>query len=206
MILVIPLGLIAAFLPRFFFRLREQKYKQLLSRQLRLALQSMVHALRIGVSFLQDLEWAAKEGEEPLAQEWRTTLQAVQVGKTLPEALRDLQQRVPLKDMEWFVTAVCLTQSTGGSLSEVLETLAQNLQERETLREKVAALTAQGKASGALLGALPFLLLLALEMIAPELVHPMFSTSLGQMMLGGVMMGVAIGGWVIHRIVTIPIE
>src|SRR5262249_53854862 len=155
------------------------------------ALQSMVHALRIGVSFMQALEYTARESADPLGTHWRRLLQSLQVGKPLPNALNELERLVPLKEMRWFVAAVQITQSTGGSMADVLETLSNTLQEQQTLREKIAALTAQGKASGVLIGAMPFLILAALYIIAPEMVLPMFSSWIGQAMLAGVLVMVA---------------
>jgi len=108
--------------------------------------------------------------------------------------------------MGWFVAAVQITQSTGGTLAEVLETLAETLQERQTLRDKVSALTAQGKASGLVLAALPFMLLAALRVIVPGLVRPMFTTAAGQGMIAGIMISVAIGGLVIWKIVNIKVD
>jgi tight adherence protein B len=108
--------------------------------------------------------------------------------------------------MGWFVAAVQITQSTGGSLADVLDTLSTTLQERESLRDKVSALTAQGKASGALLSALPFLVTGALFVIAPKMVAPMFTTFIGQMMLAGVLVFIVIGTVVIERIVSIRVD
>ena len=104
------------------------------------------------------------------------------------------------------MVAVQLTQSTGGNLADVLETLADTLQERQTLRDKVGALTAQGKASGIVLAFLPFILLGALWVIVPQLVRPMFMTVIGQLMIAGMMVSVAVGGLVIWKIVDIKVD
>ena len=108
--------------------------------------------------------------------------------------------------MGWFVAAVQITQNTGGNLADVLDTLAETLQERQTLRDKVSALTAQGKASGLVLAALPFLLLGALRVIVPALVRPMFATVIGQGMIASIMVSVAVGGLVIWKIVDIKVD
>jgi len=108
--------------------------------------------------------------------------------------------------MRWFVAAVQITQSSGGSMADVLETLSTTLQEQQTLREKIGALTAQGKASGILIGAMPFFILGALYVIAPEMVIPMFTSWLGQSMLAVVLLMVTMGGFVIKKIVTIPVD
>src|SRR5262249_11520938 len=131
---------------------------------------------------------------------------SVRVGAAWPEALSDLAARVPIPEMSWFSAAVQITQQSGGNLADVLDTLAETLQERQTLRDKVSALTAQGKASGLVLALLPFILLGALRVIVPQLVQPMFTTWLGQAMIGGVMISVAIGGLVIWKIVDIKVE
>lgn len=194
---LIPIGLRA---------LRRERENRLLAMQLRQALQGMVHSLRVGGGFLQALARVADDAEPPLAPELKAVMHSVRMGNPLNQALTELKYRVPLRDVAWFVTAAQITQETGGSLAGVLETLAETLQERETLREKVAALTAQGKASGLLLSVLPFVLMGVLAVIAPEMVKPLFFTSTGQMLLAGVLVGVSVGGVVIYQIVSIRVD
>jgi tight adherence protein B len=206
MIIIAALGVIALVIPLVVRKFRNQRRRVLLASQLRQALGNMVHAMRIGVGFQQALEYTAQEGEMPLAAEWRRLLQSVKLGASWSEALSELAKRVDIPEMGWFVAAVQITQNTGGTLADVLETLAETLQERQTLRDKVGALTAQGKASGLVLAALPFLLLAALRVIVPDLVKPMFTTAAGQAMIAGVMISVAAGGLVIWKIVNIKVD
>jgi len=206
MIILFALGILAFFIPVLVRKVRDQKRRLLLAAQLRQALQNMVHALRIGVGFQQALERTAQEGEMPLAGQWRRLLQSVRLGASWSDALADLSRNVDIPEMGWFVAAVQITQSTGGTLADVLDTLAETLQERQTLRDKVSALTAQGKASGFVLALLPFILLGALRVIVPDLVRPMFTTALGQAMIAGVIISVAIGGFVIWKIVNIKVD
>lgn len=206
MIILAALVGLVSFIPALVRKIRDQRRRLLLSSQLRQALQNMVHALRIGVGFQQSLEYVAEEGDLPLALEWRRILQSVQLGAPWSEALSTLAKRVDIPEIGWFVAAVQITQNAGGNLSEVLETLAETLQERQTLREKVSALTAQGKASGLVLAAMPFMLLAALRVIVPGLVRPMFTTAIGQGLIAGVILSVAIGGFVIWKIVDIKVD
>src|SRR5262249_43363838 len=146
------------------------------------------------------------EGAAPLAMEWQRSLQAVRLGQSVAEAMEDLARRVPIKEMRWFTTAIQITQSTGGSLADVLDTLANSLPEQQTLREKVAALTAQGRASGILLSLLPFLLMGVLYFVAPDVIAPLFNTSTGQSVIAGVIVSVSIGGVIIKKIVTVKVD
>ena len=206
---MILLGLIAALAacaPALVKKIQAERHRLLLASQLRQSLQNIVHALRVGIGFTQALEYAAKEGAAPLAGEWQRALQAMRLGKSLSEAMEGVAKRVPMKEMVWLVTAVQITQSTGGSLADVLETLASALQDQQMLRDKVSALTAQGKASGILLSLLPFLMMGALELVAPDLAAPLFVTATGQAVIAGVVVSVAIGGLVIKQIVTVKVD
>jgi tight adherence protein B len=109
---------------------RQKRRHSLVARQLRITLQTLVHSLRTGTSFLQALERAAREGDEPLAGEWRRMLRAIQIGGSLPQALTELEQRVPVREFGWFVMAVRISQETGGSLSAILDSLANSCVKR----------------------------------------------------------------------------
>jgi len=190
----------------FLKHLKARRREALIARQLRRSLQSITQGLRAGLSFLQTLERTAQDEDAPLGREWLKTVQSVRVGTPLHQALVELGQRVPSREMNWFVVAVQVAQETGGSLSGVLDTLAQTLQEREILRDKIAALTAQGKASGLVLAALPFLMLVPLTFLIPGFMRPVFTTTAGQGMLAVVTGLVAAGGFVIYRIVTVRLD
>jgi tight adherence protein B len=204
--LVFTLGLLLAGIPYLKKVIAKQRWNRLMAQQLRQSSQAMAHSLQVGSSFLQALERAAQDGEDPLAKEWTTVIHSVRMGTSMRQALNELGERVPLREMGWFITAAQITQETGGSLAGVLESLAETLQERETLREKVSALTAQGKASGGLLSLLPFLMMAALYFIAPEFILPLFTTPSGQMLLAVIIILVTIGGLVIFKIVSIKAD
>ncbi len=75
MILIAALISLLACVPWLWRRMKEERHRRLLATQLRQSLQSMVHALRIGVGFTQALEYAARETEDPLGSQWRWLLQ-----------------------------------------------------------------------------------------------------------------------------------
>ncbi|HVO33453.1 MAG TPA: type II secretion system F family protein [Elusimicrobiota bacterium] len=185
---------------------RQEAARNRLAGQLRESLQNIVHSLRAGAGFMHALDYAAREAEEPLAAEWRRLLQAASVGQSLSEAVEQLAARIPIKEMRWFVSAVQITQTTGGSLADVLDILAASLQEQQTLREKVAALTAQGRASGMVLSGLPFLMVGAMFWVTPDMIRAMFASTLGQWMLSGSLFSITVGFVVIQSIVSVKVD
>jgi tight adherence protein B len=202
-ILLLTLGAILAALPYGLRVLRLQRERRLQATQLRQALQTLRQALQAGAGFLQAFERATAESADPLGQELKTVLYSVQTGRPLDESLIHLRERIGLPEMQWFTTAVIVTQQTGGSLGPVLDQLSNTLQEREAFREKLDALTAQGKASGLLLSLLPFVMLVVLWFIAPDLVTPLFTTEVGQLLLASVLISICIGGVVMFKIVSV---
>src|SRR5262245_38383200 len=103
MILMAVFGVLMAMVPFWLDKLKAERRRLLLAGQLRQSLQNIVHALRVGVGFLQALEYAAREAEEPIAAEWQRLLQSVKVGQPMSAALNESARRVFLKEMGWFV-------------------------------------------------------------------------------------------------------
>lgn len=206
MIILASIMLLVCFIPPLYRNYRKEARRRLLSQQLQQTLAQMAHALRIGVGLQQAFRYAAEEGAPPLSEEWNRLLRRVALGVSWSEAWEELPARVPIPAMKWFVVALEITRQTGGGLADVLESLAESLRERQTLWEKVSALTAPGQASGMVLAALPFVILGVLQLLVPELTRPLFTTRIGQSMLAGVLISVALGGWMIWRMVRIRVE
>jgi len=118
MVLLFTFGILFAGLPFLLKVIRRQRWNRLVLWQLRQSIQGMAHCLQAGSSFLQALERASQDGEDPLARELNTMINSVRMGVPLPQALKELGERVQLKEMTWFVTAAQISQETGGSLAE----------------------------------------------------------------------------------------
>src|SRR5205823_4507066 len=62
----------------------------------------------------------------------------------------------------------------GGKLADLLRTLADFIRAREEVRREVMVLTAEGRISAWVLGALPLFLLLVIQVIDPGYMKPMY--------------------------------
>jgi len=203
--LSLPFGLIGFFLPSFLSGLLTKKQIDKFNHQLIDGLTVIANSLRAGASFQQGLEILVQESKPPLANEFAKVTSEVRLGIPLQQALLNLSERVKSKDLAVAITTVNIARETGGNLSELLCTIAETMRERNKLQGKIEALTAQGKMSGFIVGAMPFFLLFILYFMAPEMIEPMFNTTLGNLMLGVVIILVVLGGFLIKKIVTIDI-
>jgi tight adherence protein B len=93
-------------------------------------------------------------------------------------------------DLNLMITAVMIQREVGGSLAEILETIAAVIRERLRIKGEIRTLTTQGRATGAILGCLPIGLGIILHFVTvmmapdqPSFVYPLISTAPGQMML-----------------------
>jgi tight adherence protein B len=119
------------------------------------ALDLMGRALRGGHTLTTSLAMVADELPDPVKSEFRALYEQHNYGLPLPQVLRQLAARIPLLDVRFFVTAVITQRETGGNLAEVLDNLSAVTRDRFRMRRQILALTAQGRATAWVLGALP---------------------------------------------------
>ena len=122
---------------------------------------------------------------------------------SLPDALRAFADRVPLLDARFFVTAVLTQRETGGNLSEVLDNLASVIRERFRVKRQVRVMSAHGRITGWVLGALPPAVAGILLLISPTYIRLLVDDPLGlDMMMAAIGLQV-IGVLCINRIVDV---
>jgi tight adherence protein B len=145
------------------------------------------------------------EVDAPVGTEFRKTFEEQNFGLPLADALYHLAARVPLLDVQFFVTAVLIQHDTGGNLAEILDNLSGVVRERFKIRRQVRVHTAHGRMTGYVLMALPVVLLIALSFINPDHVGLLFNERMGQMMLVGAVVMQAVGYIWIKQVVKIEV-
>ncbi len=105
------------------------------------------------------------------------------MGLALPAAFRSLSERIPLMDVQMFVTTVGVHRQTGGSLALTLERMAAVMRERLTYRRQIRATTAAGRMSAMLVASAGPLLFLYFFLLKPDYIQAMLNDQLGQILL-----------------------
>ncbi len=143
------------------------------------AMQLLAGSLSAGYSLPQAFDTVARESTGPLGEEVNRALLESRLGLPLEETLEAAAQRMESKDFHWVVMAIRINRRVGGNLAEVLTNVGRTLRERERLRRQVRTLSAEGRMSGWILGALPILLLVYMFVVRPEYISPMFGEPIG---------------------------
>lgn len=165
----------------------------------------VANALRAGFSFMQAFELIAREMDAPIGREVQKVVNEVNIGVDLETALDNMQKRVNSPDFELVVTAVVIQRQVGGNLAQILDTISDTINDRIRMRREIMSLTAQGRASGLVLAALPIVLGGVLTVVNPTYLQPLFTEPIGRMCIVGAMILEIIGYLVIQKIVDIKI-
>ena len=198
-------GIIGYFLPRIWVARRTAARLSAFNKQLPDTISLLSNSLRAGSSFLQSSELVSRESQPPISTEFGRVVREVNLGLAMEEALHNMVRRIRSDDLDLMVTAINIQQQVGGNLAEILDTIAFTIRERVKIKGDINTLTAQGRYSGSLVAFLPIGIMLALQMINPEFMEPLFNETIGRILLGvgGVMM--AIGFFMIRKITAIEV-
>ncbi len=193
--LALALGLaVPAAATSFLARRRRKKFVK----QLPQMLQLLGSSLRAGYSLLQGCEAVSQEINDPMGAELRRVMAEARLGRPVDEALDEAAIRMGSPDFSWAVMAIGIQRNVGGNLAELLDTVADTMTQRDRLRAEVKALTAEGRVSALVLGFMPPGLAVAMAVISPGYLTPLFTKSIGQALLGGALLGM-LGGFVWMR-------
>jgi tight adherence protein B len=191
------------FLVRAYVKQMLARKRKAFGEQLPENLQMLSSALRAGHSFVGGLSVVVEDAEEPSRREFRRVVADEQLGVPLEDALETVVRRMASEDLEQVALVAALHRETGGNTAEVLDRVNEVVRGRIELRQRVKTLTAQGRLSRWIVTALPVSLMLVLSALNPGYMSPLFTHTIGRVLLvlAGIM--VVAGSLAIKKIVEI---
>jgi len=199
----IPIGVVfalgSASLP-FVFVLakRKQRQKKLLS-QLPDAYEMLSRVLRSGQTVSQAMRAIADEFTSPLAEEFAYCWEQQNLGLTPEASLKELARRTGVLEVKIFVVALTINSTAGGNLSQLLGKLSHVIRDREKMREKVMALTAEGRMQAYMMIALPIGLAGVLSVLSPTYLLPLWDY---KSLIVGTLIWMGVGYFWMQRIIN----
>jgi tight adherence protein B len=162
---------------------------------------ALAAAVRAGLSIRLALVEAARDVDDPLGPVIAAVVRDLESGRPIDAALERIATELDLPDARLLVTSLAVHGRTGGQLPVLLDELSEVVGQRVDARRGSRALTAQGRASGAVLAVLPVAFVALLSGTGGDGLGAFYRTPLGA---GLLMMGVlldAAGFLWIRRIV-----
>ena len=205
-VLLIALGATAGGSIRYFLlRLKKGRRLSKFGAALPDAIELMARALSAGHSMASCIEVVAEQSPQPLSAEFDLCFQQQKFGIPFRDALLQMADRVPLKDLHFLVTAILVQKETGGDLTDILHRTTNVIRERSRIEGEVKTYTAQGRLTGWILGLMPVVMLGLINFMTPGYSHVLFYDPLGHKLLYAAAALIALGGFVISRIVDIKV-
>jgi tight adherence protein B len=175
-------GVVGYIAPRYYVTRRATARTNKFVEQLPDSLSLLANSLRSGFGLLQVIQDLSRELAPPISDELAAVAHEMSLGGDLEVALTHLQTRVRSYDLDLIVTAMLVQRKVGGNLSEVLDSIAHTIRERVRILGEVRALTAEVRLSGNILTLLPVFTALAISVLSPTYLVPMFTTTPGRIM------------------------
>ena len=198
-------GLFGYQAPQIWLHRRESSRAKKLEDQLPEALTMISNSLKAGFGLLQSLDLAVEQLAHPVATELAQTVHETNIGSSIDKAFIDLSERCDSYDLDLVVTAVLVQRASGGNLAEILSNVAETMRERVRIRNEIVTLTAQQKLTGIVIGLMPVGVGLLFLVVSPEYITPLFTETIGKVMLGAAIVLESVGIMIIQRILDIDV-
>ena len=160
------------------------------------AIDIMVRGLKAGLPLSDAMKVIAAEIPAPVGPEFLEVVEGQRLGIAIDQGIERMLERMPLAEVNFLGIVIAIQSKTGGNLAEALGNLSKVLRDRKRMKQKIAAVSQEAKASAMIIGSLPFFICGALSVLNPEYLIPLWDTEIGHVMIAGSLswMGTGISG------------
>jgi tight adherence protein B len=189
-------------LPRWALSFLKKRREAAFLKALPDAVDVIVRGIKAGLPLFESIKVVAADAPEPLRSEFLAIIETQAIGMPLGDACARLFERMPVPEANFFGIVVAIQQKSGGNLSEALGNLSKVLRDRKKMAEKIQAMSMEAKASAAIIGSLPPIVMILVYMTTPEYIALLWTHPTGQLMLVGCVIWMSIGIFVMKRMIN----
>lgn len=198
-------GIVGVILPRFYLKWRWKKRIEEVDSQVEEAMVYMSNSFKANPSLPEAIGDVTNSMPPPISEELEVVLREYQLGTPLDEALINLQNRMPARNLELAVSAIRIGRAVGGNIPEILEDIANTIRESYRLRQVIETQTAQGRLQAWVMGLMPAAVCGLFYLLDPELIRPLFETIGGYIILAIAIVLNIIGVYFILKVIDIRV-
>jgi tight adherence protein B len=166
------------------------------------AVDVIVRGIKAGLPLFESIKVVAADAPEPLRSEFYAIIETQAIGIPLGEACMRLYERMPVPEANFFGIVISIQQKSGGNLSEALGNLSKVLRDRKKMAEKIQAMSMEAKASAAIIGSLPPIVMILVYLSTPGYISLLWTHPTGQLMLVGCAIWMSIGIMVMKKMIN----
>ncbi|WP_275463143.1 type II secretion system F family protein [Streptomyces noursei] len=165
----------------------------------------LANATQAGLALRTALAMAAEELEAPAGEELAKVSDKLAVGHSVDDALGELAERLPSRELVVLVTTLVLANRAGGTVVGSLRNLTKTLEERKETRREVRTQLSQVVVTAYVVPLLGIGTLLLMNRIAPGAIDRMTSSFLGQLAVVVAFVLYGFGFFLIRRLSKIDV-
>ena len=173
--------------------------------QLPLAIDVMVRSLAAGHPVPTSVSLVAREMSDPIGSEFGIMNDEMTYGTDIDIAVRNMVRRVGAEELNLLAISLSVQKGTGGNLGEILSNLADVLRGRSLLKQKIRAISAEGRMTSWVMLLFPFGLYFMISAIAPTYFDPLWESGYGTHFVVGGFVMLLFGMAILRRIVNFEI-
>jgi tight adherence protein B len=198
-------GCVLVLLPFLFIKAMASARRNKFCEQLPDAIDLMVAVLRSGHSMSQAVRSVALEIPSPCGREFEFVLQRMNLGQALSDALLLSSKRFRSYELDLMRRAVAIQVEVGGSLADILEKTNLTLRQRLQLARQLKAITAQSRLSAWIVGLLPIVLGISLNIMNPGYLQLLVQDPTGRGLLAVSLVLEVLGIIIMRRMSTLKV-
>lgn len=188
--------------PRWLLGFLKKRREAAFLRALPDAVDVIVRGIKAGLPLFESLKVVVADSPEPLRSEFAAIIETQAVGMPLGEACSRLYERMPVPEANFFGIVIAIQQKSGGNLSEALGNLSKVLRDRKKMAEKIKAVSMEAKASAAIIGSLPPIVMLLVYLSTPDYIALLWTHPTGRLMLAGSALWMSAGILVMRKMIN----
>jgi tight adherence protein B len=196
------LGVIAA--GAFLTHQRQRRTEQFINQLPELS-RILANATSAGLALRTGLSMAAEELDAPAGDELTLVTNQLALGRSVDDALGELAERLPSRELVVLVTTLVLANRAGGTLVASLRNLTDTLEERKETRREVRTMLAEVNATAFTVPVLGLGAMLMMNTMMPGALARVTGSALGQLAIIVAVGLFAAGFFVIRRLGKIEI-
>jgi len=189
-------------LPRWALGFLKKRREKAFLKALPDAVDVIVRGIKAGLPLFDSIKVVAADSPEPLRSEFLAIIETQAIGMPLGDACARLYERMPVPEANFFGIVIAIQQKSGGNLSEALANLSKVLRDRKKMAEKIQAMSMEAKASAAIIGSLPPIVMLLVYLTSPQYITLLWTDPTGQLMLVGCVTWMSIGIMVMKKMIN----
>jgi tight adherence protein B len=176
-------GFVATAIPYGYASFLSRRRMRRFLEQLPNALDLISQGLKAGMGLTQAMLFVAKEMADPMGTEFSVFMEEMKLGLPLSDALKGLQNRMPIPEVRLLGTAMLVQKEIGGSLAELLTKLADVVRDRFRIERQIKTLTAQNRLSVWVMASLPPAIAVFVSVVDPKSMNAAWHNPVGRAML-----------------------